>query len=330
MIVEAVGHNRLTPALAEEMLRRMLRIRLFEEKVADLKASAAITGTTHLSIGQEGAIVGACIPLDADDYMTGTHRSHGHPIAKGAALGPLMAELFGKANGVCKGKGGSMHLADFSIGSLGESGIVGGLMPIAVGAGLSARMCGTQQVCLCFFGDGAVNEGIFHESLNLAATWTLPVIFLCENNSYAMFTRHGSTSPDVTIADRAAAYAIPGVRVDGQDVVAVQDAVREATERARAGRGPTLVEAVTYRYCEHSEFGGMTLPSYRSTEEIDTWRKRDPVTLFEARSLTSKLLSTEAIAAIRTDVAHEVAQAVAFAEAGAEPTGDALFEDIYG
>ncbi|EJU12834.1 pyruvate dehydrogenase (acetyl-transferring) [Sphingomonas sp. LH128] len=324
------GGNALAPELARAMLGRMLRIRLFEEAVADLKARAVMPGATHLSIGQEAAIVGACLALRDDDYLTGTHRSHGHPIGKGARLGPLMAELFGKANGVCKGMGGSMHLADFSVGSLGESGIVGGLMPIAVGAGLSARMRGTDQVCLCFFGDGAVNEGVFHESLNLAATWKLPVVFLCENNGYAMFTRHGSTSADGDIAGRAAGYAMPGAKVDGQDVEAVHDAVREAVARARSGKGPTLVEAVTYRYCEHSEFGGMTLPTYRDAREIEDWRERDPIALFETRLASMQVLSNAEMAAMRGEVAEEVAASIAFAQAGEDPVPSALFDCVYG
>src|SRR5687768_8476628 len=204
-----------------EMLRRMLRIRLFEERASMLIKESKLPGVLHNCIGQEAEIVGACMALRDDDYMTGNHRSHGHPIGKGVALAPLMAELFGKTTGVCRGKGGSMHLAAFSAGSLGESGIVGSLMPVAVGAGLSARLRGTDQVCLCFFGDGAANCGPFHESLNLAAIWKLPVVFLCENNGYALLTPQARTTSVAHIAQRAAAYDIPGVIVDGQDVLAV-------------------------------------------------------------------------------------------------------------
>ncbi len=312
-----------------EMLRRMFRIRLFEEKVAALKAKAQLPGAAHLSIGQEAEIVGSCMALRDDDYMTGNHRSHGHPIGKGASLGPLMAELYGRQNGVCRGKGGSMHLADFSKGSLGESGIVGGLLPTAVGAALSAQMRGTDQVCLCFFGDGAVNEGTFHESMNLASVWKVPVIFLCENNGYAMFTAAAQMTAIASIVDRAQAYEMPGETVDGQDVLAVHASVSKAVERARAGGGPTLVEARTYRFHDHSEFGRMNLPTYRSAEELDTWRQRDPLTLFGARLQVMHQLDAAGLERIRNEVANEVDAAVKFAEAGAMPPPEALFEHVY-
>ena len=312
-----------------ETLCRMLRIRLFEERVAALKSSATLSGAAHLSIGQEAAVVGACMAIRQSDYMTGTHRSHGHPIGKGALLGPLMAELYGKSTGVCGGKGGSMHLADFSVGSLGESGIVGGLIPAAVGAALSARMRGTDQVCLCFFGDGAVNEGVFHESANLASIWRLPVIFFCENNGYAMFTAQASLSAGSSIADRASGYAFPGEAVDGQDVIAVYDATRLAVDRARAGEGPTLIEAHTYRYADHSEFGQMRVPSYRGDDEILRWRERDPIASFVNKMLGSASLSQDEIDAIRAEVEAEVDAAVAFAEKSPEPLPEALLQDVF-
>ena len=312
-----------------EMLRRMLKIRLFEERVATLKAAAQMPGGVHLSIGQEAEIVGACMPLRDDDYMTGNHRSHGHPIGKGAALAPLMAELLGKKTGVCRGKGGSMHLADFSVGSLGESGIVGGLIPTAVGAGLSASLRGTQQVCLCFFGDGAANEGTFHESLNLAAVWKVPVIFLCENNGYAMFTSQAQSTAVVHIADRATAYNMPGVVVDGQDVVAVHESVSAAVARARAGEGPTLVEAKTYRYKDHSEFGGLKVATYRADEEIAAWQAKDPIEIFLARLRSTNNLTDRECEAIRSAVESEVEEAVTFAEQSPAPASDALFEDLF-
>jgi TPP-dependent pyruvate/acetoin dehydrogenase alpha subunit len=212
-----------------EMLRRMLRIRLFEERAALLRTR--LPGFLHNSIGQEAEIVGACMALRERDYMTGNHRSHGHPIGMGVALAPLMAELFGKSTGVCGGKGGSMHLAVFSAGSLGESGIVGSLMPVAVGAGLSARLRGTDQVCLCFFGDGAANCGPFHESLNLAAIWKLPVVFLCENNGYATFTPQAQTTAVSNIAQRAAAYDIPGVTVMRRSAPPLRAAARAQGRR---------------------------------------------------------------------------------------------------
>jgi pyruvate dehydrogenase E1 component alpha subunit len=313
-------------AKLQEMLRRMLRIRLFDERAALLRPK--LPGVLHNSIGQEGEIVGACTALRDDDYMTGNHRSHGHPIGKGVRLAPLMAELFGKRTGVCRGMGGSMHLADFSVGSLGESGIVGSLMPVAVGAGLSARLRGTDQVCLCFFGDGAANCGPFHESLNLAAVWKLPVIFLCENNGYAILSAQTETTAVKDIAQRAHAYDIPGVIVDGQDVLAVHDAVLAAAARARSGAGPTLVEAKTYRYCEHWEFEGKP-PKYRSDEEVAAWRAKDPIEIFCEKLRDLGELSVTQLEEIRTEIQREVDAAVAFAEASPAPEPHALLDGIF-
>lgn len=311
-----------------EMLRRMLRVRLFDERAAAMRSRLA--GPIHNSIGQEAAIVGACMALRDNDYMTGNHRSHGHPIGKGVELAPLMAELFGKKTGVCRGKGGSMHLAAFSVGSLGESGIVGSLMPVAVGAGLSARLRGTDQVCLCFFGDGAANCGPFHESLNLAAIWSLPVIFLCENNGYAIHTAMAETTSVEHVADRADAYGMPGITVDGQDVLAVHDAVSVAVVRARAGDGPSLVEAKTYRYCEHSEFAtGTGPPDYRKSAEIDQWRSRDPIELFINRLISDGIISHDECASLRTTVLGEVDAAVDFAERSAAPEPHQLLDDLF-
>ncbi len=304
---------------ALELHRRMLRIRRFEERALALQRAGAIPGPLHPSIGHEAACVGACAPLRADDWMAGNHRSHGHPIAKGAALGPLFAELLGKATGVCGGRGGSMHLADFSVGSLGESGIVGAGLPIAVGAALSSRVRGTDQVALSFFGDGASNHGTFHESLNLAAIWKLPAIFLCENNGYAATTAFAATTSVADISARAAGYGIPGVVVDGQDVIAVAEVVERAVARARRGEGPSLVEAKTYRYCEHAEGAGM--PShYRSADEVARWRERDPIALSRARLLRDRAASEDAIAAVEAAVEREVEAAVQFAEASAWPS----------
>ena len=323
-------HTTLTRALLTEMLRRMLRIRLFEQRASQLRLDEPLPGALHNSIGQEAEIVGACIGLRDDDYMTGNHRSHGHPIGKGAALGPLMAELYGRSNGVCRGKGGSMHLAAFAVGSRGESGIGGSLMPVAGGAGLSARLRGTDQVCLCFFGDGAANCGPFHESLNLAAVWKLPVIFLCENNGYAIYTSQRETTAVTDVAQRAKAYNMPGVVVDGQDVLAVYDAVAGAVARARAGNGPTLVEAKTYRYCEHSEFGAAAEPPpYRTAAEIAAWRSKDPIDLFIIRLRRVCGLSEGEAEQIRGEVVAEIEAAVQFARQGPKPAPDALFEDLF-
>jgi len=313
-----------------EMLRRMLRIRRFDERASALMMDSRIPGGLHNSIGQEAEIVGACMAMRDDDYMTGNHRSHGHPIGKGVALAPLMAELFGKVTGVCHGKGGSMHLADFSAGSLGESGIVGSLMPVAVGAGLSARLRRTDQACLCFFGDGAANCGPFHESLNLAAVWKLPVIFLCENNGYAINTAQEQTMAVSNVAQRASAYNIPGLIVDGQDAVAVYRAVSSAVVRARRGEGPTLVEAKTYRYCEHFEAIGMPdPPAYRTVAEIESWRSRDPIELFVACLERSGGMTSKEVETIRQQVEAEVESAVTFAAQSPTPKANALLEDIY-
>jgi TPP-dependent pyruvate/acetoin dehydrogenase alpha subunit len=311
-----------------EMLRRMLRIRIFEECVQAMIHASQVPGGGHLCIGQEAAIVGACMALRDDDYMTGNHRSHGHPIGKGAQLAPLMAELLGKRTGVCRGKGGSMHLAVFSCGSLGESGIVGGLMPIAVGAGLSARLRKTDQVCLCFFGDGAANCGPFHESMNLAAVWKLPVIFFCENNGYAMFTAQQQTTAVSDIAQRASAYNMRGAIVDGQDVIATYEAVSEAVRRARMGDGPALIEAKTYRFVEHSERSKFQPDPYRSAAEIEAWRSKDPLVSFAAWLERTGALSAAELEHERSRVSAEVEDAAVFARESPFPAAEELFEDF--
>jgi 2-oxoisovalerate dehydrogenase E1 component len=317
----------LTEDQLVEMQRRMLRIRYFDEKAAQLLSKGLIPGVVHTSIGHEAAVVGACMAVRKDDLMTGFHRSHGHPIGKGAELAPLMAELFGRSTGVCRGKGGSMHLADFSVGSLGESGIVAAGLPIAVGAALSAQMRGTDKVCLCFFGDGAANAGPFHEALNLAAIWKVPAIFLCENNEYAVtFSIHDAMAVE-NVADRASAYGMPGVVVDGQDVLAVHDVVSEAVARARSGAGPSLIEAKTYRYQEHSvmamEF------TYRSDEEIERWRARDPVALFRRELLHRGALDPDTADRLEAEVTEEVEQAVVFAQTSPLPAPEDALQDVF-
>jgi len=309
------------------MLKRMLRIRLFDERAASIRA-VSIPGALHNCLGQEAEIVGACMALRDGDYMTGNHRSHGHPIGKGVGLASLMAELFGRSSGVCRGKGGSMHLADFSVGSLGESGIVGSLMPVAVGAGLSAQVRGTDQVCLCFFGDGAANCGPFHESLNLAAVWKLPVVFLCENNGYAMCSAQTRTTAVCDIATRATAYDMPGMIVDGQDVVAVYCTVAETVARARKGHGPSLVEAKTYRYCDHQEIDAKW-PTYRTEDEIQLWRTRDPINLFVAWLTESGHMTAGEIELAIRDVNAELQSAVDYAASSAVPEPSALYEDVF-
>lgn len=294
-----------------ELYSRMLRIRKFEE------ALIAHLPRGHLSIGQEAAIAGACIALRDDDYVTGTHRSHGHPIGKGADIPPLMAELYGKRTGICKGLGGSMHLTDTSKGLIGESAIVGGGLPLATGAGLSIKTRRTDQVSLCFFGDGAANQGTFGESLNMASIWKLPVIFFCENNGYAVSTSVESSHGQPDIARRAEGYAIPWAIVDGQDAEAVYAAAEEAVERARSGGGPTLIEAKTYRFDEHGHALSIPIP-YRTAEEIAHWKtERDPVKLYRAVLLSRGLESQ--VAGIEHDVDRVMAEAVEFAKASPEP-----------
>jgi acetoin:2,6-dichlorophenolindophenol oxidoreductase subunit alpha len=315
----------------EEMLRRMLRIRLFDEAAVALYDASELAGALHTTIGQEAAVVGACAALNDGDYMTGNHRSHGHPIGMGSSVGPLMAELFGRESGICRGKGGSMHLADFSVGSLGESGIVGAGLPIAVGAGLSAAMRGSDQVVLAFFGDGAANSGPFHESVNLAAVWKLPVIFFCENNGYAFTTPAPETTPVEHVAIRATSYGIPGVIVEGQDPLTVYDAVATAATRARAGEGPSLLDVKTYRYREHCELGPVqvTMVPYRTEEEVDSWVKRDPIALFSTALVERQVLTEDEVAALEAEGKREIDDAVAFARASPPPLPETAYEDLY-
>ena len=312
-----------------ELYRRMLKIRLFEQAVRQQMGAGLIPGPAHLSIGHEASIAGACMALRGDDFVFGTHRSHGHPIGKGAALPPLMAELMGKRTGVCKGKGGSMHLAVHAVGVMGESGIVGAGIPLATGAGLSARVRGTDRVTLCFFGDGASNEGSFHESLNLAAIWKLPVVFLCENNLYGATTPARDVVAVEDIADRAAGYGIPGEIVDGQDALAVHEVARRAVARARRGEGPSLVEAKTYRYGEHAE--GFIIPAlYRDQQEIDRWKERDPLEIHRRRLLEAEVLTERQAGEIEAEITRLLEEAVEFAEQSDFPEPGEAFSDVSG
>ena len=317
--------------LAREFLRemqlRMLRIRAFDERASKMVKRGHIPGTVHTSIGQEAQVVGATMALGNGDYMSGNHRSHGHPIGKGSPLGPLMAELVGKATGVCKGKGGSLHLADFAVGSLGESGIVGSSIPIATGAALSSKVLNNGKVALAFFGDGAANQGVLYESMNMAGVWDLPVIFLCENNHYALSTPAHTVTSGV-IAERAAGFGMPGVRVEeGQDVLAVYNAVSEAVARARAGEGPTLVEVMTYRYNEHSE--GLRLGTdYRDAEEREAWLKKDPIVLFRTY-LAGQGFTEDELDGLAAQALAEVDEAVAFSDASPYPELSVAFDDLY-
>ena len=311
-----------------EMQRRMLRIRRFDERASRMVKRGQIPGTVHTSIGQEAQVVGACMALGDRDYMSGNHRSHGHPIGKGSPLGPLMAELVGKAGGVCQGKGGSLHLADFKVGSLGESGIVGSSIPIAVGAGLSSKTLDNGRVALAFFGDGAANQGCLYEGMNIAGAWKLPVIFLCENNQYDLSTPAHTVTSGV-IADRAAGFGMPGVRVEnGQDVLAVYDATKAAVDRARNGEGPTLVEVVTYRFNEHSE--GLRIGTdYRDSDERADWLTRDPIVLFREKLIAEGVATAEQMDAMEAEVIEEVDEAVRFTDESPYPDPSVAFKDLY-
>jgi pyruvate dehydrogenase E1 component alpha subunit len=319
----------LTNQQQHEIYRRMLRIRKFEEEGTRLFKAGKIPGAYHASIGQEAAIVGACMALRDGDAMTGTHRSHGHPIGKGADLKALMAELMGKATGICKGRGGSMHLADNSVGIIGESAIVGGGIPLATGCALSAKVRGVDQVSLCFFGDGAVNQGTFHESLNMASLWKLPVIYLCENNGYAITTSIARSHGQPSIAKRADAYGIPGVVVDGQDVSAMYEITSDAVARARRGEGPSLIEAKTYRFDEHQV--GLIVPGqpYRLPQEIDEHKlQRDPIVLYR-KALLSEGVSESKLREIEAEVTGAVAAAIQFAESSPPPDPATLYDYMY-
>jgi acetoin:2,6-dichlorophenolindophenol oxidoreductase subunit alpha len=310
-----------------ETMRRMFSIRHFEDVAMELHKNGEIRGALHTSHGQEGEVVGACMALRLDDYMVGNHRSHGHPIGKGAKLRGLMAELLGRSTGVCSGKGGSMHLADFSVGSLGETSIVGSGIPVAAGAALGAKMQGLDRVSLCFFGDGAAQEGAFHEGINFAAIWNLPAIFLCENNGYAVTTPISATCKAPNIADRAIGYGIPGVVVDGQDVLAVYEVVNEAVIRARTDGGATLVEAKTYRYYDHNVNSGRKLV-YREDSEVEEWRKRDPLKIFSDRLTGEFKFKQSEIDAIEEAVIADVEDSVRFAKESPYPELEAAWADV--
>ena len=305
---------------------RMQRIRVFETEANRLLAEMKIPDFAHLYIGEEAIATAACANLRDDDYITSTHRGHGHCIAKGADLKYMMAELWAKEAGYCKGKGGSMHIADPDIGILGANGIVGAGQCISTGAGLSAQVRGTDQVCACFFGDGSTNQGTFHESLNLASIWKLPVVFICENNLYAISVPFSYHSNIKDISVRAQSYGIPGVTVDGNDVMEVYNAVEEAVARARAGEGPTLIECKTYRHFGH--FNGDPAP-YRPKEEVEAWLKKDPIPRFEKYLVDNKVATKEELAKIKEQVDQEIQEAIDFAAAQPFAPVELTVQDVY-
>lgn len=310
----------------KDMYLQMMRIREFETKVQYLFAEGKIPGFVHLYLGEEAVATGVCSCLRDDDYLTSTHRGHGHIVAKGGDLKYMMAEIFGRSTGYCKGKGGSMHIADRDKGILGANGIVGAGHNIAIGAGLSAQYRNTDQVCVCFFGDASTNQGTFHESLNLAAIWRLPVIFVCENNNYGISMSQARHQAIKDIADRGAAYGVPGVVVDGNDVLAVREAAEEAIARARKGQGPTLLECKTYRWRGHFEGDAA---AYKPKEEQEAWLKKDPIKRFVEFMKENSIMPDEEIAAVDAQIQAEVIEAVKFAEESPFPAPEAVVEDVY-
>jgi len=301
-------------------LRMMLLIRRFEEKLDELFSSGVIKGTSHLYAGQEAVATGICANLSTQDLVTSTHRGHGHFLAKGGSANELMAELFGKATGPSKGRGGSQHVADYSVGFLGSNGITAGGLPIATGAALALQMRKQPNVVVSFFGEGGANQGTFHESINMAANWRLPILFVCENNLYAMSTHYNETFAAPTIAARAAGYGIEGVLVDGTDFFAVSEATQTAISRAKNGDGPTLLEMQTYRYYGHSK---SDMREYRTREEEDSWRAKDPIEkLQSAMSLDAGVFEK-----LQKQVADEVEAAVEFAQNSPEPEVE-VWEDV--
>jgi len=311
---------------AVDLLRQMLLIRTFEDKAAEMYAKGKIGGFLHLYNGEEAVAVGAISVLRLEDLVVTHYRDHGHALAKGSEPRRCMAELFGKATGLCKGKGGSMHFCDASVGILGGYAIVAGHLPIAAGLALAFQYQGKDNVVLCFFGDGATNIGDFHEALNLASLWKLPVIYICENNLYGMGTALRKSSALLDIHKKAVAYDMPGERVDGMDVFAMREATARAVAAARAGEGPTLLEAICYRFRGHSMADPVL---YRKKEEEQAWRTRDPITTLRARLETEGLLSAQEYAALEREVLAVIEEAVRFAEESPEPAPEELYTDVY-
>ena len=313
-----------------DMYRTMQTIRQFESRVKEIFQEGKIPGFVHVSIGEEASATGVAAALTDTDYITSTHRGHGHLIAKGGDVKPMMAELFGKKTGYCKGKGGSMHIANFELGILGANGIVGAGLPIATGAGLAAKVRGSGEVAACFFGDGASNEGTFHESLNIASAWKLPVVYVCENNLYGEFTAGRDVTSVKDIADRARGHDMPGVVVNGNDVVEVYEATREAVDRARKGEGPTLLECKTYRWEGHvvGEEAFLGKRSYRPADEIEAWKKRCPLMSFEQRFVPGSF-GAEELEAVRTEVGRRIDEAVQFAMDSPLPAPEEALDDMF-
>ncbi len=310
-----------------EMYRQMLTIRRFEEAIEDVYRRGLMPGLAHLYIGEEAVAVGACAPLEPRDYITSTHRGHGHCIAKGCKLNEMMAEVMGRVDGYCRGKGGSMHIADFEVGMLGASGIVGGMIGVAAGAALSAKLRGTDQVTVCFFGDGASNQGVLYETMNMAALWKTPLIYVCENNQFGEYSPWKDVTASERIASLADHFHIPGVVVDGMDVLAVFEATQTAVERARKGDGPSIIEAVTYRYRGHHV--GDVKPNYRTDEELEDWKKRDTIQRLRDQMMKDNVLSEEEAVALEQEVQRQVDESVEFGKSSPLPSVEEVTDHVY-
>jgi len=317
--------KQLDPKTIIDRYRLMLRIRFHEEAIKVLFTRGMIGGTTHLYIGQEAIAAGVVTQLRKDDFISSTHRGHGHMLAKGGELKPMLAEILGRSDGYCKGKGGSMHIASITLGNLGANGIVSGGLPIAVGSGISAKMRGTDQITVVSFGDGAANEGNTHESMNLASLWKLPVLFLFENNHYAVSTET-STSMAGNMEKRASGYDLPFVKVDGNDLEAVHFAAHDAIDYVRSGKGPFVMQGDTYRIEGHYYGDAMV---YRSSSEVDEWRKKDPIMRVENLLVERGIMTEPEYKMVRAEIQQEVDEAVAFAEASPQPAVESIFEDVY-
>lgn len=321
MVIEGISKEKLV-----SLFRTMVRIRTFEQRVSREFAAGNIPGIVHLYLGEEAVATGACASLNSDDYITSTHRGHGHLIAKGGETRLMMAELYGKKTGYCHGKGGSMHIANTDIGILGANGIVGAGIAIAGGAALSAKLRGTTQVVVCFFGDGAANTTRFHEGINMASHWQLPVVYVIENNLYAISTQTREVRNIACLADRAAAYGLPGSVVDGNDVIAVYEVVAQAVARARRGEGPSILECRTYRWRGHTE-GDPQL--YRPKEEVEEWMKKDPIPRLRKRLVEMGVLTEKEAEQIQQAMLEELDNAVEFARESPYPDPEETLKDVF-
>lgn len=319
--------KKLSKERAEWIYKKMNDIRNFEDEVHQIFSTGSIPGFVHLYAGEEAIATGVCAHLTDDDYITSTHRGHGHCIAKGCDLNKMMAEIYGKETGLCKGKGGSMHIADIDKGMLGANGMVGGGFPIAIGAALRNKYLKTSDVAVCFFGDGAANEGTFHESINMASIWKLPVVFVNENNAFGEATPQKYASGSKKIADRASAYGIPGETVDGKDLAAIYEAAGKAIERARKGEGPTLIECVTYRNYGHFEGDEQKYKAQKGAEK--ELAERDNITEFRKYAISKKLLTAKKADQLEKKSAEDVENAIKFAEESPIPKPESLYEDVF-